>query len=338
MAGACLFFPGIAGNEINWRGAFFTSQTGNLWLNKTRIALGSFQWLQLDPTGTDRASTWYPFTTPGAELSQYYTPLMNYLSGRDWVARSVQIDWRKTIAQNAEQAVTQIRDFSGAGPLTLVGHSRGGMVAAAACQLLSASGQLGLIRRGVSIGTPWRGSYTPIGYLGGYDSLPLLLNILGRLTSLNFTALVAGPSVRDVVATWPGLYELLPDPAAAAAAGDPNVPNIYNSFLWEREGLPVSAAHLASAQARWATHPGLPQGLTWAHIVGTGFRSKGPLFGTAPGRNASVQANTVDGDGTVPTWSATALGGQVFTTQLTHFDMPNDSLVHGLLEGIFQGP
>lgn len=334
--GSCLVFGGIAGNEINWTGAVFRSQMGNVWVNPLRISLGGLQWMILDPTGTDRPSSWTPRTYPGGLVRYYYPPLIKYLDSRDWTVFEVPLDWRKRINDNAPLAAQFIRDASRNGPVTLVAHSRGGLVAAAACKLLEASGELGLIRQGVSLGTPWKGSYEPYGYLGGWGSVPLWLNRIGLAASLNFTFLVKGKSVREVCATWPGLYELAPDPVAGRAAGDLLLENWYNAAQWARQDLPVSQFHMDNARARWATNPALPATLRWTHIVGTGFLTLGPVKRLGGEGTEAALGRSFDGDGTVPLWSANALGGNVIAVPVSHSELPGSQICHGIMEAAFQ--
>lgn len=330
-----LFFPGIGGNEIRWIGSFL-SAAGVVWVNTTRLALGGFQWLMLDPGGSGKASAWYPNTYAGDSVSYYYTALIDYFRQRGDRISDIRSDWRKRIEFDGAQAAQRILDAAALGPVTLVCHSRGGLLAAEAIRRLVALGDLAAIKQGISIGTPWRGSYEAAGYLGGYAQLPLTLDILGNLASLNATYFLRGRSVREVIASWPGVYELMPDPATAATNGDPHAEPWYNAVLWGGSGVPISDFHLTAARDRWRTPPTLPQTLKWVHIVGTGFRTRGPFIGTSPvGLPASV-ASSVEGDGTVPQWSAEALGGRIVRVNSSHSRMPTSPIVHGIIEGIMQ--
>jgi len=338
MAGPCLLFPGVSGNEILWSGRFFTSQTGTVWVNLTRLALGGLQWLELNPAGDGPASTWIPYTYPGNEVAYYYPPLMEYLRSRDWTVHTFQTDWRKTIATDAVRAAQEIVRLSVDQPVTLVCHSRGGLLAAAACERLRTLGELDRVKEAVGLGVPWKGSYNAFGYLAGFDRTPLLLTVLGNLASLNATYFLRGRSVREVCCTWPGLYELCVDPVAAAAQGDAGAADWYNAFLWERSKLPLSALHMANAKARWLTNPGPPVGLRWSHIIGTGFRTRGPTISTQPVGLPQGMPENLAGDGSVPEWSAGAAPGTVYRVNLTHNELVTSTIVHGIMEGIFQTP
>lgn len=330
-----LFFPGIAGNELHWQSRYLSSE-GIVWYRTSRLAAGGLQWLILSPGGDEPYSTFSPIIRPGPPVDFYSADLLDFLRRQGHVVDSVVCDWRKRLEKSTQGVADYVRAWAKDGPITFLCHSRGGLLAQEVARSLAASGELDKIQEGIGLGVPWRGSYDPMGWLGGYAKTALTLNLIGWGLSLNASIVTKGWSIEKVCSTWPGLYELLPDPAYLTAVGDPGAGDVYNAFLYNRGGLSVSDFHLSWARDRWATNPTLPTGLKWTSIVGTGRESGGPLFAEyLPGTPQKLQ-HKVDGDGTVPLWSATAVGGPVLRTTESHSGMIGSPIVHGLIDGILQ--
>lgn len=328
-----LFIPGIGGNELLWQPPFFGTRKA-LWVNLTKLAVGGLQWLALDPSGTGPLGFWHPELTAGPAVGDYYGSFKDWLRRGGYTVEDAWIDWRKPLSASVDAVVSDIRRLGASEPVRIVTHSRGALVALEALHVLAASGELGKVRQGVSLGPPWRGSYAPIGYLGGWDSFALVLQILSTAAGIGSGGVLFGLPVRVVVQSWPGLYELLPDPATATAAGDTDIDSVYNAFLWQRAGVPISPTHLANARARWATAPGLPPGVRWASIAGNGYATRGPSVGAITFDLPGSVAKKFDGDGTVPFWSSSATSGTVIPFNATHSEMCNSGAIMDTIQGL----
>jgi hypothetical protein len=131
-------------------------------------------------------------------------------------------DWRLDVRHNGARLATELRRRRGrAGPLSVVCHSQGGLVLAAAARALERRGlDIGsLVRRAVFVGVPFFG--TPAAALA---------LVTGSLAAVELPLVGAvglrGPAWRRAARSWPSLYQMLPHwavvgrhPADLLAAG-----------------------------------------------------------------------------------------------------------------------
>jgi hypothetical protein len=109
-------------------------------------------------------------------------------------------DWRLDNAKSAEQLKEYVRlalemhpDADG---IDLVGHSNGGLVARAYMEM---PGQRPLVKRMITVGTPWLGSPKPLAGLRTGDMSEPMINLIAPI-----------PSVRKMLQFAPGVHQLLP--------------------------------------------------------------------------------------------------------------------------------
>ena len=203
--GKVLVLPGIMGSlldRVDPRG-----DTERIWISITRLIGGGMEDLTLTvpaglaPTGASA------IRTAGVHRGTYL-PLLTELDTQ-WDVRPFAFDWREDIAKSAARLEAEVRAFGG--PVHLVAHSMGGLVARFVSRHFpatwtsmddgtghAAGGRL------VMLGTPNRGSFAPALALTGVEKLVRRLALIDGDHRL--------PALLAILATFGGLYQMLPSP------------------------------------------------------------------------------------------------------------------------------
>jgi len=278
--------------------------------------------------------------SPGPTLGEYYCTFSRELSRRGWRTVDARLDWRETIARDAQRLADQVIALRDARPIHLLCHSRGGLVARKAFELLNQAGAINLVGRCAGLGTPHQGSWEAAGLLTGWNQaifyLGLLLDAPGRVVP---SANILG-TIHDVAITWPGGYELLPMPNAdGGQAGYLNL--IYSASRWEQIGQPVKENWLLAAKENWRTLFGVPANVQWIDVVGIGLDTPLLMKGNLPPATPQDLVWGANGDGTVPELWATQSGRLRISTPTSHRALVYDGRVidalhHYLLNGLTQ--
>src|SRR3954463_16104214 len=150
----------------------------------------------------------------GGILSRHYGELVLTLAA-EWQVRTFVYDWRKDLAIAASELETQIREwFPRGATVHLVAHGMGGLVgrllAAPEPQRWAAMADDTLERGGrlIMLGTPNQGTPGVAAVLAGAATL------VQKLAALSLVHTQA--QLRDVFASFPSVYQLLPSPVAGA--------------------------------------------------------------------------------------------------------------------------
>ncbi len=234
---AVVVVPGIMGSHL-------AGASGDLvWLDAFRLRRGHFIDLRL-PAGPEAAL--HP-----AGVNTTYLPLISHLA-ESWDVYLAPFDWRVDIRTSAARLATVLRDevfpTSGDRPVHIVAHSMGGLVARAmafvapkvwaemgAGQRASEAGASGRL---VMLGTPNKGSFATVLLLSGAE---MILKALAAVDIRN-----DAKQLRDVVASFPGVYQMLPSPMAEPADDDHR--ELFDAASWTR-GSQLSQELLAAAEA-----------------------------------------------------------------------------------------
>ena len=266
------FLPGILGSTLR-------SPQGDLrWLAPADVALGRLP----ARLGLDVAPDLYA----DGVLDVAYGPWVTALRAAGPV-RVVPYDWRRSIEQAARD-LARVLDGAGGPVLRLVAHSMGCLVALVAAARSPAS--FARVQRAVLVAPPLGGAFAAVqAILGGGPVIESLT--LGLRDPAPLQRMVAG---------FPGLLELLPDPAVFGASA-----MLDGASPWPLTvGAPrVDGPALARLRADWRRSPLWPR----AHLLlGTTTCTAGPLNRR---ENGVLHMNDVDsgglpGDGTVPARSA----------------------------------
>lgn len=326
-AGSILLVPGIGGNALSTPPTLFGLLPNlQVWLNYVSLLGGNWIFLGLEPDGRTPVVPLTGPLVPGNALRDYYSPFVQEMNGLGWQVYSARLDWRGTIADDGARLADQVRDLRSVRPISLVAHSRGGLVCRAAIQILAQSGDLDILGWCAGLGVPHYGSWESVGLLAGWNqSASLLISILDRSARLPIVG-SAVDSLREVVITWPGAYQLLPSPSAPGITPE-EVSDAYTSEVWSDSGVPVSASWLAYARDQWSQLPLVPLSVDWIDVVGVDIPTPTSLRIPA---NLSRPAGwnwTTAGDGTVPSAWAVQAGRRRITAPSSHGRIVQDGRV-----------
>jgi len=329
----CYAVPGLAGTELFTDAAL----TQKVWVDYTQLALGNLRYLRLAPDGVSPAPPWGQVMYPGGPLPDYYGQAIAGLSAalgpHGYTVVPWGYDFRLSTRTTGPQLAARIRqDVTPADPCSIVGHSLGGIVARLAWADLVRTGDTGLVRRIVTLGTPHWGSYGAV-RVWSLDAEPVdQLSYLSLVSAGIFGAALAGAQGRifffaDVAAlfsTWPSVYETLPSLLAPDAASDPNRASIYTRPFPSDRG--VSAALLADAmnvyQPLLATASTMPPSWVLTTVGGEGYPTvSGLTFPQLLGTDGAYTARS-SGDGQVVVSSAELPASAVIRLNGTHGDLP----------------
>ncbi len=214
-------------------------------------------------------------------------------------------DWRMSVQEGGANLVKLV-DEETEGPVYLVAHSMGGLVARAALPNLSDR-----VEKIIQLATPNYGSFQPVVTMRGQNEwLNKILAWDGRpIQSL----------ISDVINTFPGLYEMMPAPARFSGV------NLFDASNWPAAPQ-INPIILSQAKQAINQLPGPDS--RFVLIAGTNQDTV-----TGMTRNASgefIFTNTNEGDGTVPLEFArfdAAANVPTYLANVTHNGIITDSKV-----------
>lgn len=326
--------PGFLGSEL--RSPIGVLGGGKIWLNPPTLLAGGFNQLRLAIPGETNPPIFGGTILPGHAMGAYYGAMETWLERRGWRVESPIGDWRRPQAYDAAFVVAAIRAERRNAPMQLLCHSRGGLVARRALAILAAAGESSLVSRVVAMGTPHGGSFNAVQNLAGYSSLQTHLHNMGQLAGYTPAGILLFPRIREVLRSWPALYELLPKPGASWVIGLPSS-TYYLPQTWQGSPLGVVTQYLADAATAWGTLPPLPDGVKWVNICGVGVDTPVGLHNLADLFHAGSMEYTSEGDGTVPRASATLPGWPVVTTPTAHDLLAVDGRLWATLHAALSG-
>jgi triacylglycerol esterase/lipase EstA (alpha/beta hydrolase family)/CHAT domain-containing protein/tetratricopeptide (TPR) repeat protein len=309
---AVVVVPGIMGSHLR------VKSTGNLiWIDPMRLARGQFARLELG-AGQEEVEA--------AGLNRTYLPLIARLAATSDVYLA-DFDWRVDIRDSARRLAKLIREqvIEGAPKRTvhLVAHSMGGLV----CRALALDEvdhdlwqDLGDPRRAsgeersgrlLMLATPNAGSY----------SIPLTLTgaemILKALAAIDLHA--SAGALADVVATFPGVYQMLP--SEFAQPEDDDHKRLYTAATWG-QGSPVTQPLLDQAKD---FHQGLHEVRDPDRLIFVaGFGHPTPFRLEVKGPGAFSIGHITNGDGRVAIKLGLLDGVTTFYSTATHGGIPGD--------------
>ncbi|MCB0122714.1 MAG: hypothetical protein KDE58_10745, partial [Caldilineaceae bacterium] len=211
----------------------------SLWLSPASIVAGHLDRLQLDEHGLAEANANYTVRVSGI-MKRPYGELMLALA-EHYNVQAFWYDWRKDFRLAAAQLQARIDNWFPAGePVHLVAHAAGGLVARAYIHQFPERWALDLPpaeqSKLIMLGTPNYGLFTaPQGITGHLE----LLHWIDLLDTYHDRA-----DFREIIKTFPSLYEMLPAPDLAFA---PNMAALYETQTYGPE-LKVPQSHLTKAR------------------------------------------------------------------------------------------
>ncbi|MBD2694323.1 lipase family alpha/beta hydrolase [Anabaena catenula] len=216
-----ILLPGIMGSEL-------ADESGHkVWVNLRGLIIdGNFVRLHHSDDTMPNNSL-----QPIGLYEGAYLKTKLWLQDKGYTVHSFAYDWRKPIDNTA----SQLRDFVEAKggnkrnkQFVFLAHSMGGLVVRRYLDLFEAQAEDRLDKL-IMLGTPNKGSYLPFMAMKG--NFPIV-----KIAGFRYGAEV----VRKVVQSFPGLYQLCPNPQIFGQ------PNIYNADYWNEESINVQ--YLQDAQ------------------------------------------------------------------------------------------
>lgn len=202
-----------------------------LWLSPSQIVAGHLGRLRLDHNGLTEVDRSYTIQITGI-MKRYYGELLLSLAEQHHVY-AFWYDWRKDMRLAAAQLQANIDNWFPAGePVHLVAHAAGGLVARAYIHQFPERWRLGGSKL-IMLGTPNYGIYTTPQAITGHLGLLQWIDMLDtRHDRTDF---------REIIKSFPGLYQLLPNPTI-----DTELTALYLATTYGAE-LNVPQDHLSSA-------------------------------------------------------------------------------------------
>lgn len=329
----CFFLPGLGGSAL----ALDVAQKQPFWVDYSQLLLGNIGFARLAGDGMAPGPPDGRQLFVGAPLIDYYLAAYSIL-GRQLAPVGVDVvpwsyDWRLGVISSGVRFAAAIRAAATrSNPCSVVAHSMGGLVARVAWSQLVATGDTGLVRRIVTLGTPHQGSYGIVALWSADSSQLFQVALLGLLgtgirAALNLPgppALVSPSAIIAMTATWPALYDVLPLLGSEDSAGDPNRSALYGAG-WPA-ALSISPRWLAESAGTFgplmlsaASQP--PAGVLTT-VGGIGLETPEILLNPSLLGSPSAYSHTSNGDGAVTINSALVLESAQFITRCAHSDLP----------------
>jgi hypothetical protein len=338
----CYLVPGLAGSTLGYD----PGGGRPVWVDYTRLALGQIGAMRLAPDGISPGEPDGVQLYPGDPLPDYYltcaVALQQQLGPLGYTVRQWGYDWRLSARITGVLLANKIRaEVSIANPCSIVAHSFGGLVARVARAELTQTGDGGLVRKIVTLGTPHEGSYGVVA-LWSLDNDQLaqvrsLTVLTATLLSAVSPIIAPFPWSRErlvrLTATWPALYETLPMLDVESAQDDPDRVFVYTG-VWPADRA-ISQAWLNYARFPWQTYLRSGVGLTPIRqvttVAGVGVSTASRMRYPMNLGNGQAYGHDEDGDGEVMMASALVRLSQQVRLFARHADMPNQMGLSGAL-------
>jgi pimeloyl-ACP methyl ester carboxylesterase len=295
-----LYLPGLLGSNLRFER--FGRGTGRrVWFTIAELAAGGLVNLDLADDGLSPGplSSGEPIQVESL-LVPVYGPLFRWLQllGHNVVA--CPFDWRLSCLVNGARLLSLCLSQFGNSEILVIAHSQGGLVARAFAKLMALDGRLSQIRRIITLGTPQYGSWSIVRLFAHIDQAYLAIAGAGQLSYLGDPQ--NGVKYLDaVLASMPGLYELLPFRRSGPLTHvDPAIPNgLYSSNLYRVFNQSVSQARLDAADAVQVYLQDAVYESKQISIVGNGFQTAYLPSRTAPLYTQQGYLYSQTGDGQV---------------------------------------
>ena len=257
--------PGILGSSLEVKNWFFHDL---VWVDPLELLIGGIRRLRLSPDDGVR---------PRGALKLAYERMKLRLDRLGMDVVELPYDWRKSTMAEAHRLMERLRSENSA-PVTLIGHSMGGLVARGLASLDPDGAVIGKV---ITIGTPNLGSFAPVQvFTLAHGSLETFQK-LDQFHSAEDLA-------RKYMRHFPGLVEMMP--------GDGHGPiDFFNRAAWPSLGTVPTAQVLSEAYANKTSLPSPDHRFTQIISIGEATTVDATLSG-----GEILYQESRDGDGTVP--------------------------------------
>lgn len=257
--------PGILGSSLEVRNWF---DHDVVWIDTLELMMGGVRRLRYGPDDGVR---------PRSALKLAYLRMKLRLSRQGIIVEELPFDWRKPTIGEAGRLMAQLRRENNA-PVTLVGHSMGGLIARGMAGLDPDGEVIGKV---ITIATPNLGSYAPVRvFTLDHD----LLETFQKLDQFHDARDLAQRYLRHL----PGLIEMMP--------GDGHGPiNFFDRSAWPTKSTVPPQKALSEAYTIKNSLPAPDE--RFVQIISVGEETT--VDAVLSGGRIRYRTST-DGDGTVP--------------------------------------
>jgi len=298
---AVVVVPGFAGSAL-WSGS------EQVW--PTRAALLQSDLLRIDHPLEARGLVNEIVIVPNLIKQDQYSSLTNYLTeslgyerGKDLMEFGY--DFRQDNRDSARRLAAAIEGWDAKGPITIIAHSMGCLVARYYLERLGGRSRVG---RGIFLGGPHSG--TPFAFaslMSGPNLLPMgLMNT----------------KLRDLLATYPSWYQILPTyPFISDQRGQFDVLNDESWHSADRRDLVRQAREFRAELGTISSVPAVS-------VFGYGIKTTTAMTVEREAWGAFRKSNltvTTRGDGTIPEFSGVLTGTEIHPVQQHHGSLYGDS-------------
>lgn len=295
---AILFVPGFCGSQL-YRRDTNGDRWVKLWLSQLDVAYGGIADLDTDPEVSPAV---LDRVRPGGPLHEVYYPFFEHFARISFPVFQFGYDFRADLQTNGQRLVDFIDQpaFIGA-ELSLVSHSMGGLIVAAAmARLTDQAAQR--VKRVVTCATPWRGSYRTVElFAGKHETVQKIVN-LNRIFSRRNRFAWLQEALRTL-GSWPGAYDLMPMPDMMAQYPPGPGQDFRTDGVLAQVNPWFSTTKYDEAVARRPINIGAPDGINWYNLRGIGRTTSGPMPTVADGA-PYFWFQALQGDTTVPEFSS----------------------------------
>ena len=299
---AVILLPGFMGVHLN------DASAGRVWLDPAAVLRGDLSArAALDATGAADA---FPSErlVPDGLVRLVYADLIQALRAEGYAVHSFPFDFRRSVRASTRLLRDFVRDILARtkGKIIFVAHSMGALLA---CLLPYHLPELASrLERTIFLGAPLGGSFDAVeAVTGTHWILPRLVALSPRESSRDFQASIA---------TWPGVFGMLPDPEVFTGSG---CERVFDRSQWP-SAVPVRQALLDEGFAlktMLRESPLFRFGRPVTQLFATRYPTIGGLARDADGALAAGP-RTAQGDGVVAAFSAFPPGVSGYRTGFPH--------------------
>ena len=297
--GDVILLPGVMGTDL---GVIEAGVATALWFNVLALSRGGLAKLRLPVDGSPPGHD----IVTGGPLKLFYLPMQMTLNQR-FRTRLFPYDWRLDLMATADRLAEEVAAVDGR-TVHLVAHSMGGLVSRAMIQRHPDVWQR-MGGRLIMMGTPNRGAFAPVLALTGKDRKLRLLALLDATMSKR--------EIIDIVATFPGLVQMLP---SAKVALDVDA-------LYECSGWPDAPVHQSLLDLARDTHDRLHDVIDVERMIYIAGYGHATVDGVDRSSGRFRYHRSRAGDGTVPHTLGRLPGVPTFWTPANHGGLVKDESV-----------
>ena len=315
-----LLVPGFAASHL------FRFDNGGdrgvkIWLSQLDVAWGGISDLDTDP---QISPTNLDVVRPGSPLYEVYQPFLGWCARQGIAVQYFGYDWRADVQTNGQRLADFIADRSNINATyTIVAHSMGGLVAAAAANKLTDEAAT-RVERVITCGTPWAGSYRTLELFAGTHEIVAQVVALNSIFSRRSRYQWLQEALR-VVASWPGAYDLLPMPEMMRAYPPGPGQDFTTGDLLGRTNQWFNPQRYFEAVARRPINVGFPERIVHHNWRGIGRPTVGPSPTVRDGY-PDYWLKALLGDSAVPEFSSHA--PTVFNAVRRDFDADHEQFLN----------